>query len=367
VNYAYYDLSALSNTAGDYYQGEATWNYCKFANIPSNSYGVEDTYAFLTQSTGILPMAGDSLTFDDVWQNKTANSVSFEQESETICPNTTDTFTKFTSTIVCDPSITTQGGAVISSVDTTSDPCNLKVTVAHAAGCAEIDASGFAAFIEDYPWVLGTIFVIIGPIIGMVGKRWFPWVVASLAALVTACGLLMVFTVFGWMSATAGFWICLVVSFILAGVAFYFTKKAIWFEIGLLGCVGGWFAGDLLYTFILAATGFDSLAMYIVMEIVIVLICGVLSWKFAKAVVITSTAGIGSYLFVRGWSYFFGGWPTTAQIMESINQTDDFDLGTAFWAYFAIIILSFLFFLFWQIKKENGKDHDELNDFYERQ
>lgn len=96
-----------------------------------------------------------------------------------------------------------------------------------------------------------------GPIIGMLGKRWFPWVVATLVALMTCCGLLVLFTVFGWMEGTAGFWICLAVSIILAGLLFWLAKKAIWLEVGLLGCLGGWFAGEMLNSFVVAATGFD--------------------------------------------------------------------------------------------------------------
>lgn len=118
---------------------------------------------------------------------------------------------------------------------------------------------------EEYPWVLGTIFILLGPIVGLLGKRWFPWVVASLAAIMTCCGLLVLFTVFGWMNETVGFWICLPVSFLLAGFVFWLAKKAIWLEVGIIGCLGGWFAGEMVYSLIMAATGFEALWFFIIL------------------------------------------------------------------------------------------------------
>lgn len=241
--------------------------------------------------------------------------------------------------------------------------------MAHAAGCPTVDASGFAKFIEDYPWVLGTIFILCGPIIGMLGKRWFPWVISSLVAVMGLCGLLIVFTVFGWMETTLGFWICLVVAILLAGLLFWLAKRAIWLEVGLLGCLAGWFLGELLYSFIMAATGFEAMWFFIVLEIICVILCGIASWKFAKVVVIVATSGIGSFLFIRGWSYFFGGWPTTQEMMATAglnNDEVDDGMATAYWVYFGLTLATWLFFVIWQVKKEHGKDHQELDDFYAR-
>lgn len=184
------------------------------------------------------------------------------------------------------------------------------MTVAHAAGCSTIDASGFTKFLTDYPWVMGAIFILFGPIIGMVGKRFFPWIVAILASVLVLLGFLILFSVIGWMEETLGFWLSIVSAAILAGLTMYFTKKAIWFEVGLLGCIGGYFAGTVLYGIIVAACGYDELWFYIVIEAVCVILVGLLSCKWGQAVVIASTSFIGSYLFFRGWSYICGGWPT---------------------------------------------------------
>jgi hypothetical protein len=47
---------------------------------------------------------------------------------------------------------------------------------------------------------------------------------------------------------------------------------------------------------------------------------GALSWKYAKAVVLFSTSLIGSYSFMRGISYFAGGFPSEAAIMYALKN-----------------------------------------------
>lgn len=95
----------------------------------------------------------------------------------------------------------------------------------HSAGCPEIDASGMVAFMHNYPWVLGIIFVLVGPVIGMAGTRILPWMIAILAGLFTCCGLLLVFTVFGWMEETLGIALSVVSALIAGGLMGWFIKR----------------------------------------------------------------------------------------------------------------------------------------------
>lgn len=185
----------------------------------------------------------------------------------------------------------------------------------HAAGCPEIDASGMVAFMHNYPWVVGIIFVLAGPVIGMRGRRMFPWMVAVCAAIITFLGLLLCFTVFGWMEETTGMIISIISALLAAAGMCWFAKWSIRFEVMLFGCIGGWFAGETLYSFIVAASGYDELWLFITLQVVIVLILGVLTYYFAKQVILWSTSGVGSYLFIRGFSYFFGGWPSMSDIL----------------------------------------------------
>merc|ERR1712178_599182 len=91
----------------------------------------------------------------------------------------------------------------------------------------------------------------------------------------------------------------------------------------MFGCLGGWFAGEMLFSFLVACTGYDELWLFITIQAVVIIICGIVGWKFARQFILWGTAGIGSYLFVRGFSYFFGGWPSTSEMMASAKSIDD--------------------------------------------
>lgn len=150
----------------------------------------------------------------------------------------------------------------------------------------------------------------------------------------------------------------MIVSIALAFLIGWLTKKAVWFEIGLLGVLGGWFGASWLYSVIVAASGWESLALYWIMEIIAMIVCGILSWKFARAVVMTSTSGIGAYLFTRGCGYLFGGWPSDAALMGGNAEFVEFEVG--FWIYMSLTIVLFVFFIVWQKKRGNDKDDQEL-------
>lgn len=233
----------------------------------------------------------------------------------------------------------------VTKVDYTTNPCELSVTVEHSAACPMIDLSGVATFLTAAKWVVGIIFVLSGPFIGMFGKRWFPWVVAIGAAFIGFLCFLIFFTVVGWMGSSAGFWCLMVLSIGLAVLIGWLTKKAVWFEVGLLGVLGGWFGGSYLYSVIVAASGWESVALYWCMEIACCIAAGLCAWKFARVVVMVSTAGIGSYLFCRGCGYLFGGWPSDAALMGGNAEFVEFETG--FWVYMSLTIVLFGFFLGW--------------------
>jgi len=147
------------------------------------------------------------------------------------------------------------------------------------------------------------------------------------------------------MNSTAGFWCLLILSIVLGFVEGWFMKKSIWLEVGLLGVLGGFFLATFLYSFIVAATGWDSPAFYWTFAIILMIVSGILAWKFARWVVLISTSGIGAYLFARGWGYIFGGWPSEAALMGQGVEVVQF--GTAFYIYVTLFAILWIFFTVW--------------------
>merc|ERR1712166_530643 len=253
--------------------------------------------------------------------------ITYTQESNVTCIANANRTNSFVSTVVCDSTVIGNGTAQISSAFYNPSTCEMFVTVSHNAGCPKMDLSSISTFIIAAKWIIAILFILTGPIIGMMGKRWFPWMVACMGGVCSTLAFLMVCTVAGWMSSAAGFW-CLLLT-----------------EIGLLGVLGGFFLATFLYSFIVAASGWDSPAFYWTFASILMITCGLLSWKFARLVVMVCTSGIGAYLFSRGLGYLFGGWPSEAALMGKNLEFVQF--GTAFWIYMSMMIVLWVFFTVW--------------------
>lgn len=219
---------------------------------------------------------------------------------------------------------------------------------------------------EDYPWVLGIFYILTGPIIALFGKRWFPYVVGGSCAVCTFFLLLILFSVFGWMSETLGLVICLVVALALSVLVFWIVKRTIWLAVGVLGAISGYFLGTMIYALILVLTGYEALWLMILSGAVFAVLGGFVSYKCGKALILLATSGLGSYVFVRGWAYFFGGWAGIGEMMSSIANDEEIDVTIAIWIYLGIFVFCFIFAMCYQSKRE--KDHPDLekDEFYKR-
>merc|ERR1719420_2556539 len=98
----------------------------------------------------------------------------------------------------------------------------------------------------------------------------------------------------------------------------------------------------------------------IVCGIVMALVGGWLSFNHGKAIVLTMTSLIGSYGFMRGISYFGGGFPNEAELYHDLKNDLSLKdkLTNAFWIYICIFVASFIVCIYYQIK--HGVDHASL-------
>lgn len=130
---------------------------------------------------------------------------------------------------------------------------------------------------------------------------------------------------------------------LLLGFLFaWFAKTHMWAAIGLLGLIGGWFLGELIYLFILGVADWQNLPGYISISGVCVLIVGFTSCKYSKQMIVLTTSGVGSYLFIRGFSFFFGGYPNEGDLIADLAQEIPVELGNRFWIYFGCFFFCWL-------------------------
>lgn len=109
-------------------------------------------------------------------------------------------------------------------------------------------------FLTDYPWLLGVIFLVGGPVIGLYGQRLLKWVIAGLVCLFAACFLVVIASAMTWMDTTVGFVLC---TCIAIGVGVFLGWLTIKWKIArlgmyLLGGFAGFFVGAFIFTLCLA-------------------------------------------------------------------------------------------------------------------
>jgi Domain of unknown function (DUF4203) len=172
-------------------------------------------------------------------------------------------------------------------------------------------------FMHDYPYVFGVLLICLGPVVALYGRRFFPWVICGIISSTLFLGVLVFSSVVGLMQSTSSLIITVIGAAVFAAIAGKLSMKTVWFAVGILGLIGGFFIGSLIFTILIALGGFKpKLWLMIFFNIVCAVCFGMLSFKFSKQVVLVCTSLIGSYAFMRGLTYFIGGYPAEADIYE---------------------------------------------------
>ena len=253
----------------------------------------------------------------------------------------------FTTEVLCDETVTGRGNAKIVSADDTH--CNTKIVVAHESGCPVGKIMSITKFMHDYPYVFGIILILFGPVVALYGRRFFPWVVGGIVSLCALLGILVFSSVVGLMSTTTNLIVSIVVALIVALLLGKLSMKTVWLAVGLLGLIGGFFIGSVIFTVFIATLGYGALWSMILFSVVCAVIFGFLSFRFSKQVVLLATSLIGSYAFMRGLTYFIGGYPQEAVIFDNLVKHQELEgFSELFWIYIAIFVCGFLASMYYQ-------------------
>ena len=82
------------------------------------------------------------------------------------------------------------------------------------------------------------------------------------------------------MNSTGGLVGCILGALAVGSLTGYFVYRMIWLGVGVLGVVGGYFLGTLIYSLALALLGWSSLWAMVMITIVCSVIGGYLAFKF---------------------------------------------------------------------------------------
>ena len=221
----------------------------------------------------------------------------------------------------------------------------------------------YSSWLYENGWCIGIIYLIAGPLIALFGVTMFPYVVASLVAIFTLgffCGLGFAF---GWMETTGGTIAIILAGLVLGILAGCLVRRNFKWMLGLLGMIGGFFAGSLLFSLISGmAGGWNAVWGYWVFSSILAIVGCIAACYIGMPVVMVATSLAGSYLFMRSWTLFFpGNYPSESELVAS-KEEDVLEMSAMFWAYIGIFFVSFACSLTFQCKC--AKPNQELDDHF---
>ena len=219
-------------------------------------------------------------------------------------------------------------------------------------------------WLYDNTWAIGIIYVVFGPLIAFFGGKWFPYITSTLVGLFTITILCQVSLNAGWMVTMGGSIATIVVAVLLGVVAACIVVRMTWLMLCLLGMVAGFFGGSFLFALISGMTGgmWNEVWGYWVLAVGCAIVGAVLALYLGLPLVMTCTALVGSYLFMRSWTLFFpGSYPSEEALIASKGQ-EALEMDGLFWMYVGIFVVTFMVSLTFQCKY--AEHHKSLTDHY---
>ena len=265
---------------------------------------------------------------------------------------------------MCNEDVTGNGNGKIKSVDRT-DTCRPVVTMEHAAGCPEITANALVRWLEDNPWFLATICLIAGAASAFAGRKFFPGVAAFVTFLGTTLGVCVFTSEMGWLDSSSwAKWVVLIVAIIIGVLVAEFVRRTIWFAVGIAGVFGGWCLGMLCFSIMAASTNHAEQWEMITFGVVLAIVGGFLSFKFGKEMIVIITAFLGSYIFMRGWTFIFDGYPSEHAMWHYMKDDRHIHFSENFWIFIGVWVVTFIVGLSVQWKALD--DHHTVSDHYSK-
>jgi len=226
-------------------------------------------------------------------------------------------------------------------------------------------------YIENNPIIVGIVLVVLGLLVGFKGRKFIPWVIGSLSCVATCILLMMLFQWLGFLDfflvdeegeLTTAIFSILIAAFIGLLVGYFFMTRLLYYGFAIVGAVGGFFVGSIFYNLVMIEWADTVLAFWFTL-IGFAILGAILAMLLTNSIVIISTSLLGSYLFFRGLSMFFGGFPTEVEVYNQI-KTDTADFTTTFLIYLVgIIVLGFvcIIFQYKEKKAESGDDQYKIH------
>lgn len=172
-------------------------------------------------------------------------------------------------------------------------------------------------------WLSGTLLIILGGLIGVMGDKWFEPLTGAFAALCTFCAFMIFASILLWLNTTVGTIICFIVAVGFASLACWVMIKYHRVSTMFLAIGGGFLLGGITEGLIIALFHWESFAFYLIVTILFMCAGAYLGWTKNDSIQQYLTSVVGSYIFMRGWSFFGKGFPSEMEMYEQMTIPDN--------------------------------------------
>ena len=217
--------------------------------------------------------------------------------------------------------------------------CCKEISFEHHTGCYQYSALGFVNFLNSNVWLSGTLLLVFGLTIGLFGQRWFLKITGAVAGLFAFVAFMILASIFQWLNTTVGLIICGIFAIAAGVLAYWFLSREGVATMFL--CIGGGFMlGSIIEGLIIAISGWESMIFYIIVTAACMVIGGLIGCQKPDLVKKYLTSCVGSYIFMRGWTYFLGGYPSEMEMYSMMANPDsaELDFNGLFWFYVALFV-----------------------------
>lgn len=175
-------------------------------------------------------------------------------------------------------------------------------------------------FIDDYKLGIGVIAIMMGFFMLIWGNKFLK--ISFVIVLV-----IISMTFFIWIyynlpiekSREYVLWITIGIGFVFGLVIGYFLIKINALIYFFIGGYLGYLVGNILFSGIIIHIKNNDIAYYVTLVLCII-ICGFISYKLSNHIIIVTTSVLGSYLIVRGASFYIGHFPSESVILYLIKN-----------------------------------------------
>ena len=219
-------------------------------------------------------------------------------------------------------------------------------------------------FLSKYSFVFGAFLIVLGFVVAVFGKPLFKptiCLVGTLVFVIVIC--LFVFSLFFTRNTPnwAG-WVVFSISLIIGGLIGLLLAKLSKLGVAVLAGWGGFCLGMILYASFLYKLDGDKQILYWVFNVSLGVVAGILSIFLFNHAVIIATCIVGNYAFIRGISFYAGGYPSEFELIQTLKYDGWDGIDKRFYGYMAgffvgTIICIVLQYKFWMRSKNSQYKH----------